>query len=498
MVLPPTNRRDLSIVREGSRGRLGRNEHCHCGSAKKYKNCCLEPDQAERRKAVTASLPSWLLKSDRQLYRFEKYACKVFDLPGLLHLYRDGRRAPKIPPFDVVNSLFHTALLRVPSINALEGNLKESDFQRLLGLQPHKDVKAFSAEVVTNALDKLDLDDCRHGIEDVLWRAERNKAFREGSYGTLRCVAIDGWEPFASYSRHCPHCLTRQVNWKNPETGEVEKRTQYYHRFVVAMLIGPVLDVVLDIEPIRRHEALRDKDAESGHEGELPAGLRLIGKLHARYGTFIDAIVLDALFANGPTMTILERCRYGGFIVLKKDHNEPLKEALALWDGQPPCTRIDDVEKKEHIDFWDAGELETLETYKGKVRVIRAVVTHRDGKKRTWCFGVVGQRAQSVGLRTALKIMRSRWHIENTGFNQWIQYWNLSHVFRHTANALLALLLLWSLVFNFLQLYVYRRLKRARNPKDPTDTIRHIVEVMARDCGALTKPVPWSALVDSS
>ena len=30
--------------------------------------------------------------------------------------------------------------------------------------------------------------------------------------------------------------------------------------------------------------------------------------------------------------------------------------------------------------------------------------------------------------------------------------------------------------FNLLQLFIYRRLKRPRRPKDPTDTIRHIVE----------------------
>lgn len=39
---------------------------------------------------------------------------------------------------------------------------------------------------------------------------------------------------------------------KDPTTGEVEKRTECDHRCVVAMLVGPVLDVVLDIEPVRQ------------------------------------------------------------------------------------------------------------------------------------------------------------------------------------------------------------------------------------------------------
>jgi hypothetical protein len=69
-------------------------------------------------------------------------------------------------------------------------------------------------------------------------------------------VAIDGWEPFASYDRHCPHCLVCRVKKKTAE-GEREEVEQYYHRYVVALLLGPVVDVVLGIEPVRNEEARR-------------------------------------------------------------------------------------------------------------------------------------------------------------------------------------------------------------------------------------------------
>lgn len=479
--------------------RLGRNELCHCGSGRKYKRCCLERDESAARRARAEALPPWLINSRKKLYQFEKYACNVFGLPRILKSFSDSRRDPTYPTFDVANSLFHAALLRLPSINALEGDLKEADFQQLLGFKPQQDVKAFSADVIANVLDKLDLDGPRKGIEDVIWKAERNKAFREGSYATLRCVAIDGWEPFASYDRCCPQCLQRLVSVKNPKTGEVEKRVQYYHRFVVAMLIGPTIDVVLAIEPVRNEEARREIGfVEAGHEGELTAGLRLIDSLHETYGSFIDAIVCDALYANGPVFTKLDDCGYGGFIVLKKEDNEPLKEAQALWDQLGPCDEYDDHDRKEHIVLWDVDDIETLDTYKGKVRAIKAVVTKKDGTQKTWCLCIVGDRARKVGRRAALKIIRSRWHLENTGFNQWVKHWNLSHVYRHSANALMAVLLLWSLVFNLLQLFIYRRLKRARRPKDPTDTIRHIVEVMLRDLGSIPEPILWPALLDSS
>ena len=477
---------------------LGRNEPCHCGSDKKYKRCCLERDAAERRRRNVAALPRWLLNSPRKLHQFEKYACGVYDLPFKLRRFTDGRRAPEIPTFDVVNSLFHTAVLRIPSINALEGDLKEADFQQLIGRRPQQAVKAFSADVVANVLDKLELEPPRRAIEDLIWSAERNKAFREGSYGTLRCVAIDGWEPFCSFHRHCPHCLVRKVKRKLKSGEEVEVE-QYYHRYVVAMLVGPVMDVVVGIEPVRNRRA-REEAGESAQsaEGELTAALRLLDNLHDTYGSFIDAFIFDGLYPNGPVLTRLDKHGYGAFIVLRKNDNQPLKEALALWKGQPPCKQFDDTASGEHIDFWDAGDLETLDTYHGKIRVIRAVVTKPGEKKRTWCVAIVGQKARKTRLVTALKITRARWHIENTAFNQWVKYWNLSHVFRHTANALMAVLLIWSLAFNLLQLFVYRRLRRPRRPQDPTDTIRHIVEVMLRDIGALQEPLPWAELLDTS
>jgi len=437
-------------------------------------------------------------RSRSKLHQFEKYICNVFGLPDLLASFIDTRRAPKIPTFDVVNSLFHTAVLRIPSINALEGDLQESDFQKLIGRQPTPEVKAFSADVVANVLDKLELQGIRKANEEVISKAERNKAFRDGSYGALRCVAIDGWEPFSSYDRHCPNCLVRQVKVKR-RTGELEEVEQYYHHYVVALLLGPVLDVVLGIEPVRNEEARRDRDPEHvGHEGELTAARRLIDSLHDTYGGFIDALVLDALYANGPVMTQLTAHGYGGFLVLKKEKNEPLKDALTLWEMEERCESYEDRGRKEHVEFWDVDDIETLTSYKGKIRAVRAVVTKPGEDPSTWCFAIIGQRARQLGRRTALQIIRSRWHIENTAFHQWVQYWNLSHVFRHTQNALMSVLLLWTLAFNLLQLFIYRRLGRCRRPKDPTDTIRHIVEVMLREVATLPEPIPWAALLFNS
>ena len=44
--------------------------------------------------------------------------------------------------------------------------------------------------MVANVLDKLQLQGIRKAIHEVINKAERNKAFRDGCYSALRCVAV--------------------------------------------------------------------------------------------------------------------------------------------------------------------------------------------------------------------------------------------------------------------------------------------------------------------
>jgi len=143
--------------------------------------------------------------------------------------------------------------------------------------------------------------------------------------------------------------------------------------------------------------------------------------------------------------------------------------------------------------------LRTLDTFQGEVRVVRAQVSsRRTGEIHAWCAAIIGENIRRLPVRILHQFHRGRWHIENTGFNQRAQHWHLGHVFRHTPGAVLAVLLIWSLAFNLLQLFLYKRLRRPRTPSDPCDTIRALVALMARQVQSLPGPVPWLRLLDSS
>lgn len=441
------------------------------------------------------------VKQERRLHQFERYAIGTYRVPQALRKLRDDRCDPDIPTFSVVNGLLHAAVLRVPSLNALEYELEQPEFQKLLGHRVRKGERTFSADTMANVLDGLNIAELQSTVVDLVKKAERNKAFRDDTYGIFRTVAIDGWEPLSSYKQHCEGCLTRQVKRKvRDDDGQwVEKKvTQYYHRFVVAFLIAPTLDITLAIEPVLSIDLREDlSDKEARHEGELTAALRLIDRLHRQYGRFIDAFALDGLYACGPVFTKLKQYRYGGFIVAKKKKDDPYRFAEEIWkhrDG-PDSTEIDPV-TGETVEFWELDRVDALKTFDGSVKMLKAVVTRKNGKKSTWVMAIVGKACRASRLM-ALRIMRARWHIENTAFHQWVTQWNFDHCYRHTSNAITAAMHIWILGFNLMQLFFYRRLRKKRKGRPVTDTFIATVRGMLRDLAYLKSSVPWDALDDT-
>ena len=427
------------------------------------------------------------------------YANKVYDIGARVAGIQDSRQDPDIPLSLIGLVLFVAGLLRVRSFNALEAELEKPWFAHAVGAKaPESKKRLFSAETASRALIRMGPKGPRQMLEGIIHQAERNKVFREGWVGALRYVAIDGWEPIRSFSRHCQHCLEREVT-----VGEGDKKrkvTQYYHRVVVALLLGPHEEVVLGLEPLR---TLRERRASgeagvSTDEGEETAAIRLVRRLRETYGRWLDVIVADGLYANGPFLTELDKLGFGAVIVAKKEGDEPLKEALNLWVGTPPAEVVEDREANERIEFWDCKDLETLDTFKGKIRVTRAIIRPLKGEPdvepREWCFISIGLPARRLTPRQLLKVIRSRWHIENTGFNQWTQHWPFEHVFVTDWRGMEALLTFLFATFNVLQLFVYRQVKDYARLKgtDPTKTIIRLVREIRDDLVAnATTPLVW-------
>ena len=218
---------------------------------------------------------------------------------------------------------------------------------------------------------------------------------------------------------------------------------------------------------------------------------------------WVDVAVADGLYPNGPFLTAVQELGMGAVVIVRKETDEPLKEALTIWGASPPEEVIDvprehadgrQLHGVERISLWDCKGIETLDTYRGPIRVVRAEIQDPEkpgDQRRTWIMAVTGRwpTARLTALKV-LQVARGRWHIENTGFHQWTTRWKFAHVFVHNGNALLALFSLFFAAYNLLTLYLYRQVRsygRDRG-KCPTRTISRFIDELLDDLARLALP----------
>jgi hypothetical protein len=436
-----------------------------------------------------------------RLRQIVAYGRKVLDLGSWLGRVEDTRRKPLTPTRLIAATVFYTGLLRIRSFNALEPRLGEKPFLGLLGARLDRQ-RLCSVDTVGRSLCRMDLLSVRAISVAMLAKAERNKVFREGWHGALRYVAIDGWEPFCSRHRHCAECLVRRVKVKAKD-GSVVEVVEYYHRYAVALLIDQRFDLVLDIEPLLpkdlRPLTVKGKGATarlvkaSLDEGELSAATRLLKRVHETFG-WIDVVVTDALYANGPFLTSVESLGMGAIVIARKETDEPLREALQQWADQAPHRVVEDPKARERIELWDCRDLETLMSYQGKIRCVRGSVARLNRPAEdpsTWCMLVTGQ-ATRLAPEKVLAVARARWHIENTAFHQWTTRWALAHVFRHHPQALRSLFWLFFAAYNLLTLFQYLHLRSYGRDcgKSVTRTLSRLVDLMLDEL-ACSRGLGW-------
>ena len=91
------------------------------------------------------------------------------------------------------------------------------------------------------------------------------------------------------------------------------------------------------------------------------------------------------------------------------------------------------------------------------LRFVKFAMKHKN-KKRTQIMIVT--TCMDMALNTLFKIIRARWDIENSIFNNLKSECGLEHCFVHGGQAVEAVLYLIYIASNIMQLFLYRRLKK--------------------------------------
>jgi hypothetical protein len=156
---------------------------------------------------------------------------------------------------------------------------------------------------------------------------------------------------------------------------------------------------------------------------------------------------------------------------LKANLPELYQAALKRFDSQPPQLRF--THGADRIEVWDADDFDPWESLEWTtVRVLRYRQHKPDGTiiEAYWLTNFTASELSSDGL---FRIAKSRWEVENQGFNDAKNRYGLEHIAHHEANSVLMNWLLITLALTLERLYRLRYLRRGNHsPHSAVNLVR--------------------------
>jgi hypothetical protein len=290
----------------------------------------------------------------------------------------------------------------------LRGNQRSAaKFQALFQVEscPHGD----TLDAAFSRLNPAELQETVTNLTQTLIRRKVLYPYR--LLGQYFLVVIDGTGVLVFSERHCSHCLTRTRNGQ----------TLYYHPVLEAKLVtrgGWALSLMTEfIENPGEHPTKQDC--------ELKAFYRLADRLKQRFPRLPLCLLLDGLFAGGPTFDLCRRNDWKYLITLQEgDLPSVHREFEALLPLAPenhrhvasraPAESDQDFQWVNAIAYTDSDNREHA------LSVIGCLDTRLvDGQRTTTRFKWVSNLTVTAKNVTELSNEggRLRWKIENEGFN---------------------------------------------------------------------------------
>jgi hypothetical protein len=208
-------------------------------------------------------------------------------------------------------------------------------------------------------------------------------------------IAVDA-TGIASFSeRHCEHCLKRE--YKNKETGEVEK-TIYFHYVLEAKLVVGDMVFSIDTEFIENEVNYEKQDCE------LKAFKRLAARLKKNYKRLPICILGDSLYAVDPVFNLCKEYNWQYIFTFKEGRTK------SIW------LEFEELKKLENNSngkgcIW----VNEIGYMKNAVNVLEAKLVE-DEKEKEFEF-ITNIPIKEKNAEKILFAGRSRWKIENEGFN---------------------------------------------------------------------------------
>jgi len=362
--------------------------------------------------------------------QIQNYAFYCLGLKSYFQQPGDGRVHPHIPAFDLVWAVVISRILRVTSFLRLEW-LVHSPARAGFG------VKApFGDDALAYCTERMDPEITRLALAAALHQAKRNKAFENSRFIGL---ALDGTGAGRTYKDPCPLC-----DPVKDAKGEVHGSL---HHFVMISVVAVGLTLPIDVEPY------------GPGDSEYAAAQRLLRRAAKHLGPrFADYVVGDGEYATAPFLHTTDDVGLPVVARLKENLPGLCAAVRARFDGQPPHA-VYQV-GKDRVEIWDADDFDPWETLNWPtVRVMRYRQHKPDGTviQAEW---LTDFPIRKLGSLSFFRIAKSRWQIENQGFNDGKNRYGMEHICHHEPNSILIVWLLTLLALVIERLYRLRYLHR--------------------------------------
>jgi hypothetical protein len=324
-------------------------------------------------------------------------------------------------------------LLRENSFHSVEALVKTAP-QRKLGVNAR-----FGDDTLAYFTERLDAAPMREALAGLLRTAKRNKAFESAPFIGL---ALDGTTVGRCREKGCDLC--------RPYRSAKQEIIGYRHHLAMITVVGAGITLPFDIEPY------------GPGDSEYAAAQRLLRRaIPALNVRFADYIVVDAGLS---TAGFLHTATQTGLPVLArlKDNLPELAASVERRFGAEPPHRVL-IEGKDRLELWDADDFDPWETLQWPtVRVLRYRLRKPDATvvQGDWLTNLPAK----IPSLSVFRMGRSRWEIENEGFNDCKSRQGLEHICHHEVNSLVVGWLITLLALVIGRLFRLRHLHRGRHP----------------------------------
>lgn len=359
-----------------------------------------------------------------------KYVTRRLRLQGYFRSPGDGRRQPQIPAQALLWALLVGQILQECSFHAIEA-LARSPARRnlLIGASFGDDALGYFTE-------RLDPSVTRQALVGVLRQAKRNKAFDDCRWIGL---AVDGTGAGWRTSSGCSLC--------RPQRNAAKQIVGYQHHFVMISVVGTGLCLPFDAEPY------------GPGDSEYAAGQRVLRRAVGGLGPrFAQYVVVDGEFATAPFLHAVGTLGLRVVARLKNNLPELFADAQRRFRSRPPDTVVQWGD--DRVELWDADDCDPWQTLRWETVRVFFYRQHKPDGTVVEAYWLTDFPSSKVGVASLFRMAKSRWEIENQGFNEAKNRHGLEHIHHHQANSLLIGWLIALLALTIERLYRLRYLHR--------------------------------------